>query len=148
MLKQQCKSTAYAISTFCMRMFHQIRRAFYYSYTSFCVHLQRLAVEIVVSGIVFHPDDFLTPWEAPDGDLERYLLNILHMNVDQCKSAIFHGLLFTSSMYINSTIFKRSAEMEFYFRYALRWETENVMAVSTAIQDWLTSGMLLSFHFF
>lgn len=50
-------------------------------------------------------------------------------------------------MYINSTIFERSAEMEFYCRYALRWETENVMAVSTAIQDWLTSSMLLSFTF-
>lgn len=54
----------------------------------------RLAVEIVVSGIAFSPDDFVKPWEAPDGDSERY---------------------------------------------ALLWETEHVIAVSSAIQDWLTS---------
>ncbi|KAG0621732.1 hypothetical protein M758_3G044400 [Ceratodon purpureus] len=54
----------------------------------------RLAVEIVVSGIAFHSDDFVKPWEAADGDLERY---------------------------------------------ALRWESEVVYAVSTAIQDQLKS---------
>ncbi|CAM6013771.1 unnamed protein product [Sphagnum balticum] len=54
----------------------------------------RLAVEIVVSGLIFNPEDFKKPWEAPDADLERY---------------------------------------------ALRWETENILAVSTAIKDWLTS---------
>lgn len=54
----------------------------------------RLAVEIVVSGIAFKPEDFVQPWEAPDGDLERY---------------------------------------------ALRWETEHVVAVSSAVQDWLTT---------
>jgi len=32
---------------------------------------QCLAVEIVVSGIAFEPDDFVKPWEGPDGDLER-----------------------------------------------------------------------------
>jgi hypothetical protein len=53
-----------------------------------------LAVEIVVSGIAFQPDDFVKPWETPDGDLERY---------------------------------------------ALRWESEHVFAVSTAVQDWLKS---------
>lgn len=35
---------------------------------------QRLAVEIVVSGIAFSPDDFVKPWEAPDGDSERYVI--------------------------------------------------------------------------
>ncbi|KAG0576997.1 hypothetical protein KC19_5G124200 [Ceratodon purpureus] len=54
----------------------------------------RLAVEIVVSGIAFQPDDFVKPWEAPDDDLERY---------------------------------------------ALRWESEHVIAVSSAVQDWLTT---------
>lgn len=54
----------------------------------------RLAVEIVVSGIAFQPEDFVKPWETPDGDLERY---------------------------------------------ALRWESEHVFAVSTAVQDWLKS---------
>jgi hypothetical protein len=26
-----------------------------------------------VSGITFQQDDFVKPWEAPDGDLERYV---------------------------------------------------------------------------
>jgi hypothetical protein len=37
--------------------------------------VQRLAVEIVVSGMIFNPEDFKKPWEAPDADLERYLLS-------------------------------------------------------------------------
>lgn len=28
------------------------------------------------------------------------------------------------------------------FRYALQWESKNIIAVSTAIQDWLTSSNL------
>jgi hypothetical protein len=56
----------------------------------------RLAVAIMVSGIAFKRQDFIHPWEGPDGDLERY---------------------------------------------ALCWESKHVIAVSTAIQDWLASSV-------
>ncbi|CAM6015915.1 unnamed protein product [Sphagnum balticum] len=56
----------------------------------------RLAVAILVSGIAFKRQDFIHPWEGPDGDLERY---------------------------------------------ALCWESKHVIAVSTAIQDWLASSV-------
>ncbi|CAM6100675.1 unnamed protein product [Calypogeia fissa] len=55
----------------------------------------RLAVGIMVSGIIFEAEDFTKPWEGPDWDLERY---------------------------------------------ALRWETKELTAVSTAIEDWLASS--------
>ena len=32
------------------------------------------------------------------------------------------------------------------FRYALQWESKNLIAVSTAIQDWLTSSNLFGTH--
>ncbi|XP_028099950.1 transmembrane and coiled-coil domain-containing protein 4-like isoform X2 [Camellia sinensis] len=54
----------------------------------------RLAVEILVSGLVFEEEDFIKPWEGQHDNLERY---------------------------------------------ALQWESENLIAASTAIQDWLTS---------
>ncbi|GAV72452.1 DUF726 domain-containing protein [Cephalotus follicularis] len=54
----------------------------------------KLAVEIVVSGIVFEDEDFIRPWEGHDNNLERY---------------------------------------------ALRWESKNLIALSSSIQDWLTS---------
>ncbi|KAJ7523680.1 hypothetical protein O6H91_18G058200 [Diphasiastrum complanatum] len=56
----------------------------------------RLAVEIVISGIVLEPKDFIGPWQSADRDMERF---------------------------------------------ALRWETKNLQAVSTAIQDWLTTNL-------
>ncbi|XP_024528989.1 transmembrane and coiled-coil domain-containing protein 4 isoform X1 [Selaginella moellendorffii] len=56
----------------------------------------RLAVAIVISGIIFEEDDFTRPWIFPDADLERY---------------------------------------------SLRWETNVLMAVSSAIQDWLTTAV-------
>ncbi|PIA55967.1 hypothetical protein AQUCO_00700346v1 [Aquilegia coerulea] len=58
----------------------------------------RLAVGILVSGLVFEEEDFIRPWEGLDYNLERY---------------------------------------------ALQWESENLIAVSTAIQDWLTSKVAL-----
>ncbi|GAB4847501.1 hypothetical protein Ancab_026559 [Ancistrocladus abbreviatus] len=58
----------------------------------------RLAVEILVSGLVFDEEDFIMPWEGLDDNLERY---------------------------------------------ALRWESKNLIAVSTAIQDWLTSRVAM-----
>ena len=54
------------------------------------IFVQRLAVEIVVSGIAFHSDDFVKPWEAADGDLERYdsvavgRPNIAILNILEC----------------------------------------------------------------
>ncbi|KAL5713408.1 hypothetical protein ACHQM5_015485 [Ranunculus cassubicifolius] len=54
----------------------------------------RLAVGIMVSGLIFEEEDFLRPWEGQDYNLERY---------------------------------------------AVQWETENLIALSTAIEDWLTS---------
>lgn len=39
--------------------------------------LQRLAVAIVASGIVFDLQDYIEPWEGPDGDLERWVLKHL-----------------------------------------------------------------------
>lgn len=59
----------------------------------------RLAVEILVSGFVFQEEDFISPWEGQNNNLERY---------------------------------------------ALQWESKNLIAVSTAIQDWLTSSIALS----
>ncbi|XP_044470373.1 probable lipase MIL1 isoform X3 [Mangifera indica] len=59
----------------------------------------RLAVEIMVSGLVFHEEDFTRPWEGKRDNMERY---------------------------------------------ALQWESKNLIAVSTAIQDWLTSNLALA----
>ncbi|KAJ7953084.1 transmembrane and coiled-coil domain-containing protein 4 [Quillaja saponaria] len=58
----------------------------------------RLAVEILVSGIVFDEEDFIRPWEGLYDNLERY---------------------------------------------AVQWESKNLIAVSTAIQDWLTSRIAM-----
>ncbi|KAM5565036.1 hypothetical protein ABKV19_019191 [Rosa sericea] len=58
----------------------------------------RLAVGIVVSGLVFEDEDFMRPWEGYNDHLERY---------------------------------------------ALWWESKNLVALSTAIQDWLTSRIAL-----
>jgi hypothetical protein len=33
--------------------------------------MQRLAVEILVSGFVFEEDDFVKPWEGQNDNLER-----------------------------------------------------------------------------
>ncbi|KAF5185122.1 transmembrane and coiled-coil domain-containing protein [Thalictrum thalictroides] len=62
----------------------------------------RLAVGILVSGLVFEEEDFIRPWEGQDYNLERY---------------------------------------------ALQWESEILIAVSTAIQDWLTSSKCLESQF-
>lgn len=59
---------------------------------------QRLAVGILVSGLVFEDEDFIRPWEGQNENLERY---------------------------------------------ALWWESKNLIALSTAIQDWLTSRIAL-----
>ncbi|KAK8964890.1 hypothetical protein KSP40_PGU016320 [Platanthera guangdongensis] len=56
----------------------------------------RLAVSIVVSGLVFKQSDFVSPWEKLEDNLERY---------------------------------------------SLQWESKHLIAVSTAIQDWLTSKL-------
>ncbi|XP_044508698.1 transmembrane and coiled-coil domain-containing protein 4-like [Mangifera indica] len=58
----------------------------------------RLAVEILISGLVFNEKDFIRPWEGKIDNLERY---------------------------------------------ALQWESKTLIAVSTAIQDWLTSSITL-----
>ncbi|CAL8995621.1 unnamed protein product [Prunus brigantina] len=58
----------------------------------------RLAVGILVSGLVFEDEDFTRPWEGQNENLERY---------------------------------------------ALWWESKNLIALSTAIQDWLTSRIAL-----
>ncbi|ONI32519.1 hypothetical protein PRUPE_1G370800 [Prunus persica] len=58
----------------------------------------RLAVGILVSGLVFEDEDFIRPWEGQNENLERY---------------------------------------------ALWWESKNLIALSTAIQDWLTSRIAL-----
>ncbi|KAJ8549176.1 hypothetical protein K7X08_032883 [Anisodus acutangulus] len=54
----------------------------------------RLAVQILISGLVFEEEDFIRPWEGQHDNSERYIL---------------------------------------------QWESKNIIAVSTAIQDWLTS---------
>ncbi|KAM6564691.1 hypothetical protein CsatB_024689 [Cannabis sativa] len=58
----------------------------------------RLAVGIMISGLVFNEEDFVRPWEVQDDNSERYVL---------------------------------------------QWESKNLIAVSTAIQDWLTSRIAL-----
>ncbi|XP_058098716.1 uncharacterized protein LOC131243395 isoform X2 [Magnolia sinica] len=58
----------------------------------------RLAVGIVVSGLVFEVEDFFRPWEEQNNNLERY---------------------------------------------ALQWESKNLIAVSTAIQDWISSRLTM-----
>lgn len=58
----------------------------------------RLAVEIMISGLVFDEEDFVRPWEVQSDNLERYVL---------------------------------------------QWESKNLIAVSTAIQDWLTSRLAI-----
>ncbi|XP_055805055.1 uncharacterized protein LOC129873892 [Solanum dulcamara] len=58
----------------------------------------RLAVEVLISGLVFKEEDFVRPWEG------------LHDNSE---------------------------------RYVLQWESKNLIAVSTAIQDWLTSRLAM-----
>lgn len=46
---------------------------------NFC--LQRLGVEILVSGFVFEKEDFIRPWEGRNDNLERY-------NSEYCPSMI------------------------------------------------------------
>ncbi|GAY57760.1 hypothetical protein CUMW_181930 [Citrus unshiu] len=58
----------------------------------------RLAVEILISGVVFDQEDFVRPWEGQNDNMERYVL---------------------------------------------QWESKNLIAVSTAIQDWLTSRIAM-----
>ncbi|GAV75906.1 DUF726 domain-containing protein [Cephalotus follicularis] len=58
----------------------------------------RLAVEILISGLVFGEEDFVRPWEGRNDNMERY---------------------------------------------AVQWESKNLIAVSTAIQDWLTSRIAM-----
>ncbi|XP_049384042.1 uncharacterized protein LOC125848251 isoform X1 [Solanum stenotomum] len=58
----------------------------------------RLAVEVLISGLVFKEEDFVRPWEGQHDNSERYVL---------------------------------------------QWESKNLIAVSTAIQDWLTSRLAM-----
>ncbi|XP_010317700.1 uncharacterized protein [Solanum lycopersicum] len=58
----------------------------------------RLAVQILISGLVFEEEDFIRPWEGQHDNSERYIL---------------------------------------------QWESKNLIAVSTAIQDWLTSRIAM-----
>ncbi|KAG5623387.1 hypothetical protein H5410_008605 [Solanum commersonii] len=58
----------------------------------------RLAVEVLISGLVFKEEDFVRPWERQHDNSERYVL---------------------------------------------QWESKNLIAVSTAIQDWLTSRLAM-----
>ncbi|EEF52664.1 conserved hypothetical protein [Ricinus communis] len=58
----------------------------------------RLAVAILISGLVFKDEDFVVPWEGQITNLERY---------------------------------------------ALRWESNNLSALSTAIRDWLASRIAM-----
>ncbi|KAM3394513.1 transmembrane and coiled-coil domain-containing protein 4 isoform X1 [Capsicum galapagoense] len=58
----------------------------------------RLAVQILISGLVFEEEDFVRPWEVQHDNSERYIL---------------------------------------------QWESKNLIAVSTAIQDWLTSRIAM-----
>ncbi|KAJ4702046.1 Transmembrane and coiled-coil domain-containing protein 4-like [Melia azedarach] len=59
----------------------------------------RLAVGIMISGLVFEQEDFIKPWKHHKDNLERY---------------------------------------------ALQWESNHLIAVSTAIQDWLTSKIAMT----
>lgn len=36
--------------------------------------LQRLAVEVLVAGVVFMEEDFVKPWEGLTSSLERYVV--------------------------------------------------------------------------
>jgi hypothetical protein len=36
--------------------------------------------------------------------------------------------------------FDMSYDLNKFFRYVVQWESKNLIAVSTAIQDWLTSS--------
>ncbi|CAH8344487.1 unnamed protein product [Eruca vesicaria subsp. sativa] len=58
----------------------------------------RLAVEVLVAGVVFEEEDFVKPWQGLTSSLERY---------------------------------------------TLQWESKNLILVSTAIQDWLTSRLAM-----
>ncbi|CAN4109857.1 unnamed protein product [Withania somnifera] len=58
----------------------------------------RLAVQILISGLVFEEEDFIRPWEGQHDNSERYIL---------------------------------------------QWESKNLIAVSSAIQDWLTSRIAM-----
>ncbi|XP_060187894.1 uncharacterized protein LOC132617043 isoform X2 [Lycium barbarum] len=58
----------------------------------------RLAVQILISGLVFEEEDFIRPWEGQHDNSERYIL---------------------------------------------QWESMHIIAVSTAIQDWLTSRIAM-----
>ncbi|XP_006343378.1 transmembrane and coiled-coil domain-containing protein 4-like isoform X1 [Solanum tuberosum] len=58
----------------------------------------RLAVQILISGLIFEEEDFIRPWEGQHDNSERYIL---------------------------------------------QWESKNLIAVSTAIQDWLTSRIAM-----
>jgi len=100
--------------------------------------LQRLAVEIVVSGIAYEPDDFTKPWEAPDGDSERFCNNPKQF---QTYNSQFH--LFLQKDLFPSIIAAFVALLSDHLhqcRYALRWESDVVFAASTAIQNTLKTS--------
>ncbi|WVZ26373.1 hypothetical protein V8G54_004917 [Vigna mungo] len=41
----------------------------------------RLGVEILVSGFVFEKEDFIRPWEGHNDNLERYIVNIITLQI-------------------------------------------------------------------
>nr|POE98346.1 transmembrane and coiled-coil domain-containing protein 4 [Quercus suber] len=127
----------------------------------------RLAVEILVSGFVFDEEDFVRPWEGQNDNLERYVLQWESKNLIAVSTAIQdwltsglalqmmkQGAMLTvlstlvtalawPAALLAATDFIDSKWTIAVDRYVLQWESKNLIAVSTAIQDWLTSGLAL-----
>ncbi|KAE9446067.1 hypothetical protein C3L33_22050, partial [Rhododendron williamsianum] len=103
----------------------------------------RLAVEIFVSGFVFEKEDFIEPWEGRHDNLERYTLIWLLPKLLYCAftcPASSRVLLMSDCLqYIIAHVTRRIV----FMWYALQWESKNLIAVSTAIQDWLTSRVAM-----
>lgn len=94
---------------------------------------QRLAVSIFVSGFVCEEKDYVDPWEQIEVNSERYIT----LSNDSCFSKIKPIVTFFFIMKC----------LIVFVRYALQWESKNLIALSTATQEWFTSSNLLDFVF-
>ncbi|KAG9132295.1 hypothetical protein Leryth_012966 [Lithospermum erythrorhizon] len=91
----------------------------------------RLAVEILVAGFVFEEEDFKRPWQGLTDNMESFW----SFNFRKPLRMLSTGENVKQVLGISVT--------SVIVGYALQWESENLIAVSTAIQDWLTSKLAL-----
>ncbi|KAG1362234.1 transmembrane and coiled-coil domain-containing protein 4 [Cocos nucifera] len=85
----------------------------------------RLAVGILVSGFAFEKEDFIKPWEELEDNLERFSSHFIRRDFDSRFIVPIPELGLVGQWYV------------------LQWESKYIIAVSTAIQDWITSSVTM-----